>query len=897
MTSDDPAACPHPLQPTLRCKRMSLLHSFVRSLFSHPAVFRILLTIALVVSGTWIPGSAEEPQGWFEFGMSAVDDRLDFLVDGDVIIPAGQPGRVTVNDGHFVDGNGARIRFIGTNLCFGGAFPDKTDATAIAKRLGQLGVNVVRFHHMDNASAPRGIWDRGRKRLDADQLDRLDWLIAQLKQNGIYSNLNLHVSRDYPDIDRSTERAFRYGKALDNFYAPYIQLQKQYAKDLLTHRNPYTGTTYVDEPAILCVEINNENSLTTAPWDSLADLGEPWGPQLQKQWNRWLAARYDDIDQARRAWGEVDEPLGAPMLAQPAAGGELDAWNLQAPAPAEATIQISQDAPEGESFSIHCELTRPGSEEWHFQLNQRGLSLEAGRLYTFSFWAKSDRPRTVRPEARLAIDPWDHLGLQTAVQLTSRWQRFDLPFRATESHQDVCRVGWVMGNDIGSVWFSGASLRPGGVLGTAESQSIAEGNVRLTRRVDTVPRQRDYLRFLMDTEQRYHVMMRDFLKLDLGLRAMVINTQASYGKTAGILRESRWSDFIDMHGYWQHPRFPGRPWDPSNWTIENTSMIGESDGGRIGLIARHRVAAMPFSVSEYNHPAPNESAVEMFPILSSVAAMQDWDAIYQFSYMNSSEAPEVPRIDSYFELANHPGHLVWLPIAKQIFRQGGVHPLATSMTLQIPTDATHADASISDHWSAAAAQDDWLMKHRLQVKVGDTDTPVIRRTTVTDATAQTSQVRWQPGDNKGGGPATFVVNAPTVRAAVGQLADRTIKLGDVSLIVRGLDRKFASFGLASLDNRPIETSKRMLLVLVGRVENTGMRWNESRTSVGTDWGDAPTIAEGISASVVIPGKVNVKSLSASGEPQTEVPVRLAGDRSGIQLGPKYKTLWYLIQRP
>ena len=40
-----------------------------------------------------------------------------------------------------------------------------------------------------------------------------------------------------------------------------LQLQRDYARKLLTHYNPYTKSEYRNEPAVACVEIVNENSL------------------------------------------------------------------------------------------------------------------------------------------------------------------------------------------------------------------------------------------------------------------------------------------------------------------------------------------------------------------------------------------------------------------------------------------------------------------------------------------------------------------------------------------------------------------------------------------------------------------------------------------------------------
>ena len=46
------------------------------------------------------------------------------------------------------------------------------------------------------------------------------------------------------------------------------------------------------------------------------------------------------MEQLRRAWQEVDQPLGAEMLVNADFGEGNKAWNLEAPLPAEATLQV-----------------------------------------------------------------------------------------------------------------------------------------------------------------------------------------------------------------------------------------------------------------------------------------------------------------------------------------------------------------------------------------------------------------------------------------------------------------------------------------------------------------------------------------------------------------------------
>src|SRR5687767_8276070 len=160
--------------------------------------------------------------------------------------PAGRHGFVHVRDGRLFSGD-QRIRIFGVNVCFGANFPTKDAAEKVAARMAKFGINCVRFHHMDMMNSPGGIFAKDGKTLDPEQLDRLDYFIAKLKEHGIYTNLNLHVSRTHPDRPKSEKKTNPdYDKGVDNYEPAMIAAQKDYARDLLTHKNAYTGNRYVD---------------------------------------------------------------------------------------------------------------------------------------------------------------------------------------------------------------------------------------------------------------------------------------------------------------------------------------------------------------------------------------------------------------------------------------------------------------------------------------------------------------------------------------------------------------------------------------------------------------------------------------------------------------------------
>jgi len=88
-------------------------------------------------------------------------------------------------------------------------------------------------------------------------------VIAALKKNGIYINLNLLTKRSFTAKDevREYEKLHEGGKAAAMFNRRLIELQKEYARLILTHRNPYTNLMYKDDPAIALIEIINESHL------------------------------------------------------------------------------------------------------------------------------------------------------------------------------------------------------------------------------------------------------------------------------------------------------------------------------------------------------------------------------------------------------------------------------------------------------------------------------------------------------------------------------------------------------------------------------------------------------------------------------------------------------------
>jgi hypothetical protein len=118
---------------------------------------------------------------------------LSFLLGA----PAGKHGFVRVQDGRLTRGDGVRLRLWGIHLTDWSRgsvlLPSKEDVPLWASTLARFGINCVRLHFID-LDAPRGLIAGGAdsRSFDPQQLDRLDFLVAELRKRGIYIDLNLN---------------------------------------------------------------------------------------------------------------------------------------------------------------------------------------------------------------------------------------------------------------------------------------------------------------------------------------------------------------------------------------------------------------------------------------------------------------------------------------------------------------------------------------------------------------------------------------------------------------------------------------------------------------------------------------------------------------------------------
>ena len=760
---------------------------------------------------------------------------------------------------------------------------------------------------MDYFHAPAGIFDpkfKDKQHLDKEQLDRLDYFIYQLKQHGIYTNINLHVSRAFTAADGfpDTDRLPGLGKVVDFFEPRMIELQKNYARDLLTHVNPYTQARYVDEPAVAVVEINNENTLLGAAWDETLDKLPPhYQRELSRQWSAWLKTKYGDTAGLKSAW-KVVRPLGPNLLRNADFADGTRHWKLEVHPGAAATVQTPKEVlpPSGEKVA-RIEVKTPGKQNWHIQFNQSGLDLVDGQAYTVSFWAKANRKRILTVNAGLDKEDWHSIGLSGRRNLDTEWSRFTLVFTAQRPLKQHNRLTFVVGDEAGAVDLAGLSLQQGVETVFPSGASLEAGNIPLSKPVPG-PAGHDWISFLIHSERKYQKAMLDYIKKDLGAHALVTGSQASYGGLGGALRESL-SDFTDMHAYWQHPEFPRKPWDPVDWRIRNTAMVRDPNGGTLPGLARYRLAGKAFTVSEYNHAAPHDYQAECVPMLAAFAALQDWDGIYLFDYLSDRKTFNSNRIRGFFAIDSNPAKMAFLPAAAVMFLRGDVQPANEESRLlvgenKVPDLMIRHGRGIGPLWEAAGNRGEDAFTKRLSVAFapGKGEEATIHSVPQPNRSPEsTSPLQWPAAGKQ---RPVFTADSPASKVMAGFLAAQRTELPGWKVQMKETPLHFAAFTLTGTDGKPIAQSRSLLLTAVARVENTGMQWNSDRTSVGSNWGEGPTLAEGVPATIAIrttAKSAQVHALDGTGKRQGTVNAKLAEGWLTFEIGAAHKTLCYEVE--
>ena len=216
-------------------------------------------------------------------------------------------GFVTATGGGFRWSDGTRARFWGVNIANRNLWIDRAEIDTVVDTLAASGVNLVRFEALDSKGALLEIAGvPGTRKINTTRLDTLHYWIHKLHQKGIYYYLDLIDFREFAAEDgvENAKNLPRAARPYAMFDPKLIELQQEYARQLLTTVNPYTQTAPVQDPALVLLEICNESGFFLYPKNT-DNLIEPYRTRFQQRWNAWLVARYRTRAELAKAWGSA----------------------------------------------------------------------------------------------------------------------------------------------------------------------------------------------------------------------------------------------------------------------------------------------------------------------------------------------------------------------------------------------------------------------------------------------------------------------------------------------------------------------------------------------------------------------------------------------------------------
>lgn len=239
-------------------------------------------------------------------------------LDFSVLYPkhtAGEFGRLVIGkSGHFEFEKrpGIPVRFM--SACMGRDFGryfgtaielgDKEMIERYADQIQRAGYNLIRFWASalrDNGGwyDPKEGWNVLKPGLFSQNVvDRMDYFVSCLKKRGIYVMISIMIPTFH------FENAYPYGNMEEKGWNLYLNPESlkswcEAAEKVLTHKNPYTGMRWIDDPQIVLIDCNNEQEFVF--WRAT----DKYAPLFRK----FLKEKYKNFAALKKAWGKEAESL------------------------------------------------------------------------------------------------------------------------------------------------------------------------------------------------------------------------------------------------------------------------------------------------------------------------------------------------------------------------------------------------------------------------------------------------------------------------------------------------------------------------------------------------------------------------------------------------------------
>ena len=249
-------------------------------------------------------------------------------------------------------------------------------------------------------------------------------------------------------------------------------------------------------------------------------------------------------------------------------------------------------------------------------------------------------------------------------------------------------------------------------------------------------------------------------------------------------------------------------------------MVDDPLHSTVVQLSRSAVAGMPYTVSEVGHPFPNEYACEGIPILAAYAAMQDWDAIYWYTWAHRDVAAAGPSSISHFDLFPDPVKMAQLAGGELVFLRPDVSQAKTTIQRSYGRDEVLASLRLGWRESPYFTPGFPLaIPLRHSVRISSLDAALSGAPSDPDGDpilADNGELAWHHAGKELG---IVTVDTPCSQALIGHCAASSRETANLAA---RMQTPFCAVTVHSLDDQSIARAARLLLTATACVSNSGM---------------------------------------------------------------------------
>ena len=456
-----------------------------------------------------------------------------------------------------------------------------------------------------------------------------------------------------------------------------------------------------------------------------------------------------------------------------------------------------------------------------------------------------------------AMELFDHVNPYTGV----KWKNEPAVLFVTLLNED----------SIASVWWGAADVY------VAKYNEWAKGRGYPALGKEDIGKHREFAEFVYEVKAGANRRMTKRLK-EAGVRTLI--SGGNWWENMAQTYEREALEVVDNHQYADIPYQGDYGKPPFHFNNQANLQNGSPAYASPIMMAPTRVFGRPFTVTEWNFCNPNQWRAEAGLAMGAYAALQDWDAIYRFAWSHDRGNMFGPSPSKGFDIVTDPLSQLTERQAVLLFGRRDASPAKGSAAYGVTADEAFA-GGLGDMWSRGLFPTAFT-ELAYGMRIGSFAADGGRKPAIAVDKVYTAANKGAiPAFGRAGasdtGETAIDYNKGSLRVSTPRTAGVcSLKKEDLSagpLSVSGATA-FCSVSASSMDGADLERSKRVLVLHLTDVLNTGAAFTNDRRTDMTKWGELPYLAAAGEAKISLrnanPG-LKIWAVAADGARLREVP--------------------------